>query len=218
MRSPIWAPRPPEALYLVMIPIQLVASLLSGYTVFETISPTGALKISVDVANTGPRTGDEVVQLYVRRLGSTVTQARQKLEGFARVEIAAGQKRTVQLELAARQLAHWDVKHQRFVVEPGEVSYRDLIADLDKGLLITHGLGFHSGNYPQGQFSVQAVGYHIVNGKVVGRLIKTMISANIYEDFKNVRALSSEHRAGMMGLLGGITPYILVDAIQVAGA
>lgn len=105
-----------------------------------------------------------------------------------------------------------------FVVEQGEVSYRDLIADLDEGLLITHGLGFHSGNYPQGQFSVQAVGYHIVNGKVVGRLIKTMISANIYEDFKNVRALSSEHRAGMMGLLGGITPYILVDAIQVAGA
>jgi beta-glucosidase len=90
----------------------------------ETIPPTGALTISVDVQNTGRRTGDEVVQLYVRRLRSRVARPRQKLEGFARVEIAAGQKRTVELELTARQLAHWDSKHQRFVVESGEVELR----------------------------------------------------------------------------------------------
>ncbi len=90
----------------------------------ETIPPTGAVKVSVDVENTGPRTGDEVVQLYVRRLGSAVARPRQKLAGFARVGIKAGQKRTVELELRARQLAHWDTKHQRFVVEPGEVELR----------------------------------------------------------------------------------------------
>jgi len=90
----------------------------------ETIPPTGALTISVDVENTGARIGDEVVQLYVRRLGSAVARPRQKLEGFVRVQIAAGRKRTVELPLTARQLAHWDTKHQRFVAEPGEVELR----------------------------------------------------------------------------------------------
>ena len=90
----------------------------------ETIPPTGTMTISVDVENTGQRTGDEVVQLYVRRLGSAIARPKQKLEGFARVQIAPGQKRTVSLELTARQLAHWDTKHQRFVVEPGAVELR----------------------------------------------------------------------------------------------
>jgi PmbA protein len=104
-------------------------------------------------------------------------------------------------------------------VEPGECSYRDMIADLDEGLLITAGLGFHSGNYPQGQFSVQAVGFHIRGGKVVGRLEKTMVSGDIYEDLRAVTAVSREHKLLSSFLLsGGPVPYVCVDSLQVAGA
>ena len=104
------------------------------------------------------------------------------------------------------------------IIEAGEASWRDLVSGLKEGLLITNGMGFHSGNYPQGQFAVQAVGYHIVGGKVVGRLDKTMISGNIYEDLRNVRAVSRERRRAFSGLLSaGLAPYILVDALQVAG-
>jgi len=102
--------------------------------------------------------------------------------------------------------------------KPGDASHRDLLAGLDEGLLITGGMGFHSGNYPQGQFAVQAVGFHVRNGKVVGRLDKTMVSGDIYKDFKNIRALSREHRGpgdSMMAI--GRMPYILVDSLQVAG-
>jgi PmbA protein len=106
----------------------------------------------------------------------------------------------------------------QFVVEPGAPSIREMIAGLDEGLLITGGLGFHSGNYPQGQFAVQAMGFHIRKGRVIGRLDKTMISADIYADFSNVRSISSEQRPGYTGLLGGgIAPYVLVDSIQVSG-
>jgi PmbA protein len=104
-------------------------------------------------------------------------------------------------------------------VRPGRDSWRDLVNGLDEGLLVTNGMGFHSGNYPQGQFAVQAVGYHIIGGKVVGRLDKTMISGNIYEDFHNVRGVSRERRRSVSrGLLAtGPVPYVLVDSLQVAG-
>ena len=102
-------------------------------------------------------------------------------------------------------------------VESGSAKYRDLLSELDEGLLLTAGMGFHSGNYPQGHFAVQAVGYHIRGGRVIGRLDRTMVSGNIYKDFLNVRAVSSERRKTFGMLAGGLAPYILVDGLQVAG-
>ena len=102
-------------------------------------------------------------------------------------------------------------------IDPGDTSWRDLVKGIKEGLLITNGMGFHSGNYPQGQFAVQAVGFHIVNGAVVGRLDKTMISGNIYQDCLNVAAVSSEVGSCSGFLPLGTSPYILLDSLQVAG-
>jgi PmbA protein len=105
----------------------------------------------------------------------------------------------------------------RLSVEPGEIPYREMIAGLDEGLLVYFGMGFHSGNYPQGKFSVQAIGYHIVDGAVGGRLDKTMISGDIYADFQRVRAVSAE-RGPALTFLNATVPFVLVDSLQVAGA
>ena len=103
--------------------------------------------------------------------------------------------------------------------QPGGISYREMIAELDEGLLLTSGMGFHSGNYPQGQFSVQAVGFHIRGGKVVGRLDKTMVAGDIYKDLMSVRAVSHEQKGHYIDsmLAVGRAPYILIDGLQVAG-
>jgi PmbA protein len=102
-------------------------------------------------------------------------------------------------------------------IEPGDTSWRDLMKGLKEGLLVTSGMGFHSGNYTQGQFAVQAVGFHIVDGAVVGRLDKTMISGDIYDDCLKIGAVSSEMApcGGFLAL--GRSPYILIDSLQVAG-
>jgi len=102
-------------------------------------------------------------------------------------------------------------------IEAGATAWRDLMKDIKEGLLITGGMGFHSGNYPQGQFAVQAVGFHIINGSVIGRLDKTMISGNIYTDCRKIGAISSETGpcGGFLPL--GEAPYILIDSLQVAG-
>lgn len=102
-------------------------------------------------------------------------------------------------------------------IEPGDTSWRDLVAGIKEGLLITGGMGFHSGNYPQGQFAVQAVGFHILNGSIVGRLDKTMISGDIYQDCQQIPAVSSETGPCSGFLALGEAPYILIDSLQVAG-
>jgi beta-glucosidase len=75
-------------------------------------------QIEVDVANTGPRAGDEVVQLYVHDDEASVTRPVIELKRFQRVTLAPGEKRTIRFDLQPDDLAVWnpDMKH---VVEPG---------------------------------------------------------------------------------------------------
>jgi beta-glucosidase len=75
----------------------------------------------VDVTNTGKRQGDEVVQLYVKHLNSSVDRPIKELKGFRRVTLAPGQTRTVTLPLKAETLAYWDIARQRWEVEADKV-------------------------------------------------------------------------------------------------
>jgi len=81
----------------------------------------GGVTVEADLANTGRREGDEVVQLYVRRLGSRVAQPLKELRGFQRVTLAPGAKRTVKFELKPDDLAYWDVERHAWTVEPGRI-------------------------------------------------------------------------------------------------
>ena len=86
-------------------------------TSVQQVPKNGTVNVSVDVTNTGARTGDEVVQLYVKHLGSKVERPRQQLAGFQRVTVEPNQTKTVDIALPASRLAYWDVKLQAFRVE-----------------------------------------------------------------------------------------------------
>ena len=64
------------------------------------------LKVSIDVENIGKRPGSEVVQLYVSDKDSTVPRAVKELKGFAKVFLNPGEKKTVTMELCARDFAY----------------------------------------------------------------------------------------------------------------
>lgn len=83
-----------------------------------TIGRDETVRVSVDVANTGRRAGDEVVQLYVRDDEATVTRPVLELKHFQRVTLQPGEKRTVTFDLKPADLAFWNVEMHR-VVEPG---------------------------------------------------------------------------------------------------
>jgi len=75
--------------------------------------------VRVDVTNTGPRAGDEVVQMYIRDKVSSVTRPVKELKGFQRITLAPGETRTVSLEITPEHLAFYDID-MKHVVEPGE--------------------------------------------------------------------------------------------------
>jgi beta-glucosidase len=77
--------------------------------------------VSVDVKNTGKRAGDEVVQLYVKHIGSSVERPNKELRGFKRVMIPAGATKTVTITLTASRLAYWNAAEKAFVVENDKV-------------------------------------------------------------------------------------------------
>ena len=74
--------------------------------------------VATDIANTGPRSGDEVVQLYLRDVVGSVTTPVRALKAFSRIHLAAAESRTVHFELAAADLALLN-QEMRWVVEPG---------------------------------------------------------------------------------------------------
>jgi len=74
--------------------------------------------VSVDVRNTGDRTGDEVVQLYIRDDVASVEEPVKELIGFRRLTLAAGESRTVTFKLPPDAFALYD-HEMRHVIEPG---------------------------------------------------------------------------------------------------
>jgi beta-glucosidase len=102
----------------------------------------GQIMVSLDVTNTGARDGDEVVQLYVKRLGSKVERPQKELRGFQRVPLARGETKRVEIPLKAQTLAYWDEATSRFEVEdePIQIMLGGSSADikLARTLKVTH--------------------------------------------------------------------------------
>lgn len=82
------------------------------------IKPHGAATVTVEVANTGTKAGDEVVQLYVRDVVSSVTRPVKELRGFQRVSLEPGATKTVTFTVGPLHLSLIDA-HMKRVVEPG---------------------------------------------------------------------------------------------------
>jgi beta-glucosidase len=77
--------------------------------------------VSCDVTNTGDRTGDEVVQLYIRHPDATVPRPIKELKGFKRITLEPGERKTVTFALHTHQLGYYDETNQ-YAVHPGTVA------------------------------------------------------------------------------------------------
>jgi beta-glucosidase len=83
------------------------------------IRPGGDVHVSVDVKNTGNRTGEETVQLYTHETYAPVSLPVKQLHGFARVPLGPGETKTVKLTLTPEDLELLDIDMQWRVV-PGD--------------------------------------------------------------------------------------------------
>src|SRR6266446_10397558 len=83
------------------------------------IRPDGRVTVSFEVENTGQRTGDEVVQLYIRDIAASVIRPVKELKGFQRITLRPGEKRRIEFMLMPEHLGFYN-REMRFVVEPGQ--------------------------------------------------------------------------------------------------
>jgi beta-glucosidase len=85
-----------------------------------TLAPDGSLTVRVDVTNTGKRTGEEVVQLYVHDVKPVIDRPVRELKGFAKIELKPGETKTVQFSIQPRDLAYFDVPGHQWKANAGE--------------------------------------------------------------------------------------------------
>lgn len=98
-----------------------------SYTTFKysdlVITPTrqtngGNVTVSFKITNTGSRAGDEIPQLYVNDVVSSVTTWEKRLCGFDRIHLKPGESKSVTMTIAPEHLELWNEEMKR-VIEPG---------------------------------------------------------------------------------------------------
>src|SRR2546421_9156246 len=78
------------------------------------------LGIEVDITNTGPRAGKEIVQVYVRDSQASLQRPEKELKAFAKIQLEPGERKTAKLSLARDALAYYDDSTHTWVAEAGE--------------------------------------------------------------------------------------------------
>jgi beta-glucosidase len=98
-----------------------------------------AVEVSCRIANTGPRRGKEVVQLYVGDVEASVARPPRELKAFAKIDLDAGQSETLTFHLEARDFSYWSSTAGDWVLEPGEFTLA--IGASSRDLRLTTALG-----------------------------------------------------------------------------
>ena len=86
----------------------------------DEYGPGDEIQVSVNVKNTGPRAGKEIVQLYVRDVESSLARPEKELKTFAKVALEPGETKTVTFTLDRDAFSFYDPAKKQWVAEPGE--------------------------------------------------------------------------------------------------
>ena len=86
----------------------------------KSITPNEALKVKVDVTNTGKVTGKEIAQLYVRDVKATFARPEKELKAFEKVELKPKQTKTITFSLDREAFWYFDTNKNAWSVEAGE--------------------------------------------------------------------------------------------------
>lgn len=93
-----------------------------GYSDLSVAADASGITVRVTVTNTGDRAGREVVQVYTGLAASGVQRAPREIKAFANVALEVGESRQVEIAVRGEDLAYWDIRVDRWIVEPGAYS------------------------------------------------------------------------------------------------
>jgi len=110
------------------------------------------------------------------------------------------------------------ISPSNFFVEKGERTLDEMIADIDKGILITELQGLHSGlNSVSGDFSLAALGFLIQDGKISRPVEQITMAGNYFDMLKNIEETGSDLKFGMPGEAYIGSPSLRIKKLSIAG-
>ncbi len=119
------------------------------------------LTVRVTIKNTGARSGQEVVQLYLAYPQAIVDRVPQELKGFAKVKLDPGQSSVVTFELSRRSFAYYDVRSSDWLVETGEVEIR--VGASSRDIRLTSSVKLQADRLPPIHFDLNATRFDLLN-------------------------------------------------------
>ncbi|HKM01929.1 MAG TPA: TldD/PmbA family protein [Sedimentibacter sp.] len=111
-----------------------------------------------------------------------------------------------------------NIAPSNFYVEKGERSLDEMIASVEKGIMITELQGLHSGlNSVSGDFSLAALGFLIEGGKISRPVEQITVAGNYFEMLKNIEETGSDLKFGLPGEAYIGSPSLRIKKLSVAG-
>ncbi|MEM2281424.1 MAG: TldD/PmbA family protein [Candidatus Bathyarchaeia archaeon] len=106
------------------------------------------------------------------------------------------------------------IEATNFHILPGKKSPKELVSEIDEGLLVYSVQGAHSSNPASGEFSVVATpAWKIEKGEITHAVKGAMLAGNVFEALKNIFALANNERK--IGQL--VAPWVLIGNVKVIG-
>jgi beta-glucosidase len=86
----------------------------------DRLKKSETIEVSLNISNTGKHEGEEIVQIYISAIDSSIDRAIKELKAFKRVPLQPGETKSVKFEIPAARLAYYNELLEDFVVEPIE--------------------------------------------------------------------------------------------------
>lgn len=177
-----------------------------SYTSFEygpataSMTPAGDIAVAVEVCNTGTRAGREIVQAYTALPSGRVQRPVRELKAFASVPLEPGKKRLVSLLIRREDLAYWDIRVDRWVVEAGE--YRVDVAASSRDIRCSTSILMDGDDIViplTGASSIGEALEHPVSGPILRNMIADAVDDNGAGDSQSLLRMIEAFPLGRLG-------------------
>ncbi|MFK4837612.1 glycoside hydrolase family 3 C-terminal domain-containing protein [Microbacterium sp. ZW T2_14] len=209
-----------------------------SYTTFSYADAAAAVdadrdvEVTVEVTNTGDRAGREIVQVYTSLPGSSVQRAPRELKAFASVALEAGESQVVTLTVRRKDLAYWDIRADRWVVEGGD--YRVEVGASSRDIRSSVSVAVEGDAFTLPLSRTSSLGEvlrHPVAGPMVQAAMAQMMggldagAASIMPEGVDMSKMMESFPIGRIGMMaalggdgGGVSPEMIDGLIAMANA
>lgn len=203
-----------------------------SYTAFRygdasaSVTARGDIRVRVTVTNTGERSGREVVQVYTALPGSRVQRPPRELKGFGSIELEPGASGEVAVTIRREDLAYWDVRADRWVVEGGEYAIEVGASSRDLRATVTAAVDGDEVRLPLtresslGEVLAHPVAGPMVQGALAGMSELFDGASSIMPEGVSMERMMASFPIGRVGMMSGgqVTPEMIDGLLAAANA